>query len=214
MRHSPVSGAPVRSEAIGQPSLMGGGGVIQTRGADQTLGFGRASGRQVKDMGADARGQRQAEPAAPGTDTRRRAWPITGRGVRLARIPLRRDPRARAGIAASWDLDAGVAGGPAHHPDPDRLPTGPCSILDVSRGPAAAAPLHSQGRSGTRLDNRAPLASVGVARRDETGRAGRPGQAGRMAGSGRDRQTPAAAGRIAMKGSGQVKGQTRARPKG
>lgn len=139
---------------------------------------------------------------------------ITGRGVRLARIPLRRDPRAGVGITASWDLDAGIAGGPAHHPDPARLPTGPCSILDVSRGPAAAAPLHSQGRSGARLDNRAPLASAGVARRDKTGRAGRPGPAGGMAGSRRDRQTPAAAGRIALTGSGQAKGQTRTRPKG
>ena len=38
---------------------------------------------------------------------------------------------------------------------PARLTTGPCSIPGVSRGPVAASRLHSQGRSGARLDNRA-----------------------------------------------------------
>ena len=43
---------------------------------------------------------------------------------------------------------------------PARLTTVPCSIPVVSRGPAAASRLHSQGCCGARLDNRAPASML------------------------------------------------------
>lgn len=52
---------------------------------------------------------------------------------------------------------------------PARLTTGPCSIPGVSRGPAAASRLHSQGRSGARLDNRAAFRKRSSPVRAETG---------------------------------------------
>jgi len=83
--------------------------------------------------------------------------------------------------------------------------------------PAPAPRLHSQGRCGARLDNRAygPRQRSRPQGRDRQGRATRTG--GRGTGSGRDRHPPAAAGSIALtsSGGGRLAGRNRGRdPKG
>ena len=83
--------------------------------------------------------------------------------------------------------------------------------------PAAALRLHSQGRSSTRLDNRAdgPRQRSRPKGRDGQGRVTRTG--GRGTGSGRDRHPHGAAGSIALtnSGGGRRAGRNRGRdPKG
>ena len=82
--------------------------------------------------------------------------------------------------------------------------------------PASASRLHSQGRSGARLDNRAhgPRQRSRPKGRDGQGRATRTG--GRGTGSGRDRHPHAAAGSIALtsSGGGRLRPEPGTRPEG
>ncbi len=129
----------------------------------------------------------------------RSAWPNKGRG-RLACpnppcVAITAPARgSQSSLKGRWSAASAA-------PDRTRLPTGPCSILDVSRGPAPVPRLHSQGRSSARLDNRVRPASAVPPVRDEMGGAGRPGPVcGGMAR--RDIQPCSAAGRIALTSSG------------
>ncbi len=167
------------------------------------LGWGCVADRKTKRLRTGVSGRKPVDPPERRKDhlgpRRARASPVSS-SCRSGQTGRQLSP----GFTGSLQL-------------PARLTTGPCSIPVVSRGPAAALRLHSQGRSSTRLDNRAhgPRQRSRPKGRDGQGRATRTG--GRGTGSGRDRHPPAAAGSIALtsSGGGRLAGRNRGRdPKG